>query len=33
MRFPENAAVIVVHGAWADGSSWQAIVRPFEDRA
>jgi pimeloyl-ACP methyl ester carboxylesterase len=32
MRFLENAAVIVVHGAWADGSSWQAIVRPLEDR-
>ena len=32
MRFSENAAVIVVHGAWADGSSWQAIVRPLEDR-
>jgi hypothetical protein len=32
MHFPENAAVIVVHGAWADGSSWPAIVRPFEER-
>src|ERR1700751_469128 len=32
MRFPENATVVVVHGAWADGSSWQAIVRPLEDR-
>jgi pimeloyl-ACP methyl ester carboxylesterase len=27
MRFSENATVVVVHGAWADGSSWQAIVR------
>src|SRR5271167_2595278 len=32
MRFPENATVVVVHGAWADGSSWQAIVGPLEDR-
>jgi pimeloyl-ACP methyl ester carboxylesterase len=31
-RFPENATVVVVHGAWADGSSWQAIIRPLEDR-
>jgi pimeloyl-ACP methyl ester carboxylesterase len=32
MKFPENATVIVVHGAWADGSSWQAIVGMLEDR-
>ena len=32
MRFPENATVVVVHGAWADGSSWQAVVGPLEDR-
>src|ERR1700753_2187872 len=32
MRFRENATVVVVHGAWADGSSWQAIVRPLEER-
>ena len=32
MRFPEDATVVVVHGAWADGSSWQAIVRPLEAR-
>src|SRR5882757_11533614 len=32
MAFSENATVVVVHGAWADGSSWQAIVRPLEDR-
>jgi pimeloyl-ACP methyl ester carboxylesterase len=30
MNFPENATVIVVHGAWADGSSWQAIIGPLE---
>lgn len=32
MKFPENATVIVVHGAWADGSSWQAIIGPLEER-
>ena len=31
MNFPDNATVVVVHGAWADGSSWQAIVGPLED--
>jgi hypothetical protein len=31
MNFPYNATVVVVHGAWADGSSWQAIVGPLED--
>ncbi len=30
MRFAENASVIVVHGAWADGSSWQAVVPALE---
>jgi pimeloyl-ACP methyl ester carboxylesterase len=32
MDFPENATVVVVHGAWADGSSWQAIIGALEDR-
>jgi pimeloyl-ACP methyl ester carboxylesterase len=32
MRFSENATVVVVHGAWADGSSWQATMGPLEDR-
>jgi pimeloyl-ACP methyl ester carboxylesterase len=32
MSFPQNATVIVVHGAWADGSSWQAIIGPLEER-
>ena len=31
MGFSENATVVLVHGAWADGSSWQAIVRPLEE--
>lgn len=32
MSFPQNATVIVVHGAWADGSSWRAVVGPLEAR-
>lgn len=32
MNFSKDATVVVVHGAWADGSSWQAIIRPLEDR-
>jgi len=31
MKFSENATVVLVHGAWADGSSWQAIVGPLEE--
>jgi pimeloyl-ACP methyl ester carboxylesterase len=30
MEFPENATVVVVHGAWADGSSWNAVILPLE---
>ena len=29
MRFPENSTVVVVHGAWADGSSWQEVILPL----
>ena len=32
MSYPKNATVVVVHGAWADGSSWQAVIRPLEER-
>jgi len=32
MNFPENTTVVVVHGAWADGSSWQAVISLLEDR-
>jgi pimeloyl-ACP methyl ester carboxylesterase len=30
--FPANATVVVVHGAWADGSSWKAVIQPLEGR-
>jgi pimeloyl-ACP methyl ester carboxylesterase len=32
MAFSENVTVVAVHGAWADGSSWQAIVHPLKER-
>src|ERR1700744_905565 len=32
MNFPEKATVVLVHGAWADGSSWQAVIRSLEER-
>jgi pimeloyl-ACP methyl ester carboxylesterase len=31
MSFSENATIILVHGAWADGSSWQAIIHPLQE--
>lgn len=30
MRFQPNATVVLVHGAWADGSSWNRIILPLE---
>jgi pimeloyl-ACP methyl ester carboxylesterase len=27
---PPGAAVVLVHGAWADGSDWQRVVLPLE---
>jgi pimeloyl-ACP methyl ester carboxylesterase len=32
MNFTKNPTVVLVHGAWADGSSWQAIIRPLQER-
>jgi pimeloyl-ACP methyl ester carboxylesterase len=29
MSFYSNSTVVVVHGAWADGSSWRRIIRPL----
>jgi pimeloyl-ACP methyl ester carboxylesterase len=28
----ENATVVVVHGAWADGSSWRAVIRLLQEQ-
>ncbi|MGA3066248.1 MAG: alpha/beta hydrolase [Tepidisphaeraceae bacterium] len=30
MKFQSDATVIVVHGAWADGSSWSSVILPLE---
>lgn len=30
--FPQNSTVVLVHGAWADGSCWSNIVLPLERR-
>jgi pimeloyl-ACP methyl ester carboxylesterase len=29
-EFPPNSAIILVHGAWADGSCWRNIILPLE---
>jgi pimeloyl-ACP methyl ester carboxylesterase len=28
--FPQNSAIVLVHGAWADGSCWKNVVLPLE---
>jgi pimeloyl-ACP methyl ester carboxylesterase len=28
MEFSKNATVVLVHGAWADGSSWHRVILP-----
>lgn len=28
--FPHNATVVLVHGAWADGSCWQNVILPLK---
>lgn len=29
-EFPENATIVLVHAAWADGSCWSNVVLPLE---
>jgi pimeloyl-ACP methyl ester carboxylesterase len=31
-EFPPNSAIVLVHGAWADGSCWRNIIPPLEKR-
>jgi len=31
-NFPANSTIVLVHGAWADGSCWQSVVLPLEHR-
>jgi pimeloyl-ACP methyl ester carboxylesterase len=28
--FPQNSTIVLVHGAWADGSCWKDVVLPLE---
>jgi pimeloyl-ACP methyl ester carboxylesterase len=28
--FAQNATIVLVHGAWADGSCWQKIILPLQ---
>ena len=30
-KFEKNATVILVHGAWADGSSWSNVIAPIRE--
>src|SRR5271156_5423828 len=27
-----STTVVLVHGAWADGSSWSEVIRPLQER-
>src|SRR6202050_1958304 len=31
-EFPSNSTIILVHGAWADGSCWHNVILPLERR-
>ena len=31
-EFPSNSTIILVHGAWADGSCWRNVILPLERR-
>jgi pimeloyl-ACP methyl ester carboxylesterase len=28
--FPQNSSILLVHGAWADGSCWKDVILPLE---
>jgi pimeloyl-ACP methyl ester carboxylesterase len=30
--FPQNSTIVLVHGAWADGSCWKDVILPLELR-
>ncbi|MFY9683429.1 MAG: alpha/beta hydrolase [Candidatus Sulfotelmatobacter sp.] len=31
-EFPQNSSIVLVHGAWADGSCWRNVILPLEQR-
>ena len=30
--FPQNSTIVLVHGAWADGSCWRNVILPLRQR-
>jgi pimeloyl-ACP methyl ester carboxylesterase len=30
--FTQNATIVLVHGAWADGSCWQNVILPLRNK-
>src|SRR5262249_44965078 len=30
--FPQNCAIVLVHGAWADGSCWGNVILPLQQQ-
>jgi pimeloyl-ACP methyl ester carboxylesterase len=32
LKFPPNAAIVLAHAAWADGSCWSNVILPLERR-
>src|SRR5262252_1967148 len=30
MKYASDASVVLVHGAWADGSSWSRVILPLQ---
>ena len=31
-EFPHDTSIVLVHGAWADGSCWKNVILPLEER-
>ncbi|QEE26713.1 alpha/beta hydrolase [Terriglobus albidus] len=32
MSYSKNATIVLVHGAWADGSSWELVIRKLQEQ-
>ena len=32
MSYSKNATIVLVHGAWADGSSWELVIRKLQQQ-
>jgi pimeloyl-ACP methyl ester carboxylesterase len=31
-EFPQDSTIVLVHGAWADGSCWRNVILPLKQR-